>query len=302
MISKKIIFGLIIILICSFSNLKAQSNHYFHHNTNWSISGFGAETHWDTYFKVNGDTILGGDTLVKIIMHGAMFHNPWEFWGFYGSPIYPSFLAKDSAQIVTLYQLDLTFTTITDTIINDYGRTDSVSHRILGNGYTARAILDTTGFDNIGGINRKQFDINNEVPNPSNDFVYEGLFDKFGQPFIEGIFEYGAYLTCFDATVSPPFDPLYQGNCIIATLSVSNASEPVLHLFPNPTTRTIFMNSLENLQGATITISNSIGQITYQTLIAGPTIEINVENMSPGMYIMNCTSNYFNSRTVFIKN
>lgn len=309
MFSIKFSIILSFILLTFLTEVKAQSNEYFQHNENWSVIDYGYDNYDAYYISTNGETIVGEDTLVNLYVNGAFVNFGGSSFP-YGSLCQPSILAKDSAQQLTLYKYDPTFTTYTDTFEVDYSRLDSISYFQKSPGfqyYKSMEIINIDTFYYNGNI-RKKFFVNNECENFSDNFVYEGLFRINGEPFMDFCFESFHQLQCFGAFDSTyyswmenPYSPSL-GNCSITSLGTTSLSFENFEIYPNPVENTIHFQVRESEIGSKYTISNSLGQIMASGEILVMNNSIDISFLTSGIYsvFFDKCDGHFSS--LFIKN
>jgi len=155
-----ILFSIIALLLST--KAQAQSNDYFSHGESWA--GFDVWMYYATSFYVEqkGDTIVNNDTLIKLnsVHRDYSWNNHRDY-----------LLAKSDAGKLYLYRTSTNYQQITDTIIIDYSRTDSVTYTRVNHSYRAEEIhsIDTVYFD---GIPKKLFRLYDGFGLSDDDFVY----------------------------------------------------------------------------------------------------------------------------------
>lgn len=203
---------LIISLLILFRNIKAQSNDYFIQNESWASIHFGTPGYppHNYYTYQTGNTIIGNDTLIKLIQAHAHEGMPADT---------NYFLAKSNSGKLNLYVSNSNFVTLGDSTIYDYSRSDSITqHSYINSNFNYQAwqiiSIDTLYF---GMIERKIFSIEPY----SNCFVYEGV-----PGFFINFFEYINLLKCY-SNFGTSYDVNYgsftansTGNCIIEDLGL----------------------------------------------------------------------------------
>lgn len=207
---------LIILLSAFFMNVHGQSNDYFKHGEGWSEVAYGAEGNvfYSFVYQV-GDTIINNDTLVKL-------KNPYT--------VYDTsyFLAKSNLGILTMYFSTSDFSTIGDSLIVDYSRSDSITqcgYNSMASVYSAKAInsIDTVYF---GSVAKKIFNVTDDCSfSGYEDYVYEGI-----PGFYESCFEYIHLLTCYsisDSSYQVDFNTFnsFSGTCSLH-LGIDEISSP----------------------------------------------------------------------------
>lgn len=289
---KTLLFG----FLFGWTNGFGQTNRYFQNNECWSIyQQQGISTSVDYYISVNGDTVIGTDTLVKLIFYGTHFYgvNPDYL---VGSPYSPSFLAKESNQILTVYKLEAD--TISDTLVTDYSRTDSLTC-ISTTSYFSLPISDTDSFEYYD--NERNIYFLNSLKS------FEGIFDLDGLPLIT---EGGSFLTCFSALDSLIYafngsyefiHPYIAGNCIIHNVGFEdNTLNDVIRIFPNPvsTNLTIEQNQLVELMYLLTDIN---GRELQKGIILSKDTILNIELLEPGTYFIKFFNQNYSAFSKFIK-
>jgi hypothetical protein len=280
----------VIFFIWSGFNLFAQSNSYFDGNENWSGTNWGAEFFSTYYTLQEGDTIVGGDTLIKIRMPNSS----------YGPTIDTAFiLAKNDSGILHMIYSDLDYSTSGDTIILDFSRTDSVTFLrthfgSLSPDYEAREIstIDTV---TLGNKQKKYFHIYDLCGQDDNDFVLEGAFDLHFRPFFDGCFEYWNEMMCYSVedsiyTIdwSGSFSATsFSGVCTVSNLSTNNDLNEKIKIYPIPATDELIIDMDSWQDRSSGYISNINGEILSYFVLTNSINYIDVSGYSQGMYFLN---------------
>lgn len=73
---------------------------------------------------------------------------------------------------------------------------------------------------------------------------------------------------------------------VVNTDKIASTSHSI-KIFPNPVRQQLFVEGLEELEG-TLVISNSLGQVVLQQAVVQENIQLNVDKLSQGVYIVHC--------------
>ncbi len=79
--------------------------------------------------------------------------------------------------------------------------------------------------------------------------------------------------------------PDFDNALTSGTLTVSSNSSGDFKIYPNPTSQSITISSIENTDLKSITLFNIYGQLTYKSNISGTDTTINLSELSRGIYI-----------------
>ena len=279
---------LFFIAIVSVYNFNAQSNSYFQNNESWSGQDWITDNYKSFYSILEGDTIINNDTLVKIKV-------PTDIDGM--DTLY--FLAKDDTGVLFIFRSNQNYSSINDTVINDYSRTDSItswSSSSQTSAYTSRKILSIDSVL-IGNIYKKRFFFDDECDNNEMDFVIEGLFNINRTPYFNFCFEFIRALTCISVNDSNywyhEFDSvLYNqgvGPCIIYNLSIDEINSK-FSIFPIPAQNYLTIKSeynIPNQKGCILTLE---GKKIKSFAISNSSTQIDISELSNGIYIV-CIEN-----------
>lgn len=72
---------------------------------------------------------------------------------------------------------------------------------------------------------------------------------------------------------------------IIVNTNKINSPAPLIKIFPNPASQHLFVEGLEDLEGA-IVVSNSLGQIVLQQTVLRKNLQLNIAPLSRGIYFI----------------
>lgn len=289
----KNIYLLVIVFLFLGFNLVAQSNNYFDADESWSGTVWGPQYFSTYYTQQEGDTLLGGDTLIKIRMPNSS----------YGPTIDTAFiLAKNESSILQMIYSDLNYSSLGDTIIIDYSRTDSITFlrkNYFGSGstyYEAREII-TIDTLNFGNKQKKYFRIYDLCGQDDNDFVLEGTFDLNFSPFFDGCFEYWSEMMCYSVedsiyTIdwSGYFSPTsFSGACTVSNLSIDTHLNEKIKIYPIPATDQLTIDiDIDSWQNGTSGyISNLNGEKMCYFDLTNSLNYVDISGISSGIYFLN---------------
>lgn len=269
----------------------AQSNSYFQNNESWSGQDWITDNYESFYTILEGDTIINNENLVKIKV-------PTDIGGM--DTLY--FLAKNDTGVLYIFKSNRNYSSILDTVINDYSRTDSITSWSSSNQstpYTSRKILS---IDSVlaGNLYKKRFFIDDWCNNNESDFVIEGLFNISREPYFNFCFETIRALTCISVNDSNywyhEFDSvLYNqgvGPCVIHNLSI-NEINPVFNIYPNPAKNILTIDteySITNIKG---NISSLEGKQVKSFQFNKLSKQVDITGLTNGIYVVDLFNNNF---------
>lgn len=279
---------LFIFTIVSVYNFNAQSNSYFQNSESWSGQNWITDNYDSFYTIVEGDTLVNNDTLVKIKVPNDI-----------GGIDTTYFLAKNDTGILYIFKSNQNYSSILDTVINDYSRTDSItswSSSNLTSAYTSRKIL-SIDFVLVGNVYKKRFFIDDWCDNDEMDFVIEGLFNFSREPYFNFCFETIKDLTCISVNDSNywyhEFDSvLYNqgaGPCIIHNLSIDEKNSK-FNIFPIPAQNSLTIKSEYNIPNQIGNILTLDGKNIKSFTLNNSSTQIDISELNNGLYIV-CIEN-----------
>lgn len=262
-----------------------QSNSYFSNGEVWAGESWIAGSYNSFYIKQLGDAVFNNDTLVKL----SKAYD--SYMGYIDTSYY---LAKNDSGILHLYYSQSDFSSISDSVIIDYSRTDSIT--VWGsqfNYYEAKEIIwiDTVYFN---GKSKKLFGILDYCGDSDDDFILEGAFNMNDSPFFDGCFEYWEHMICFsinDTTYTPfnngtGFGIGQPGGCVIDNLSIDKYVDIQINVFPNPVLDqlNIELNDLNKETRVTLFSINGI-QMSY-VVMENNSLQLDLSELSSGIYFL----------------
>jgi len=270
-----ILFSVITLLLST--KMQAQSNDYFSHGESWAVESASVTHYESSYVEQQGDTIINGDTLVKLVRVARPYM---------GSNVRRYFLAKNNLGVLHLYYSNINYSVLSDSIIMDYSRTDSISYINTNGTYSARAIIaiDTIIF---AGVPKKVFRFDDGGclgPATNGDLVYEGVFSHYITPFFPDCFENAEVLTCYSihdtmyTVQNSSFTVRPSGMCYLMHINTEEIKPIAFNIYPNPASHTLYIDIDKPIEN--IHIYNNLGQL----ILEGTTQEIDVSTLINGMY------------------
>lgn len=154
-------------------------------------------------------------------------------------------------------------------------------------------VISVEGIDSVflGNSYRKRYTISQQ-----------GLFGY--DHWIEGIgsvkdllvpysyeFEWQYYTLCFTDSMTYHINaPNGADSCHYSfPVGLNELEKEVFSVFPNPASNTIRIRNFSPIQNAFITIYNAIGQVVLQIKLLKSETDIDIENLNPGIYIVEIT-------------
>jgi len=251
-------------------------------------------------YLLQGDTVINGDSYNKIYYT--------ETDNFTPDTIYIGGLREDSSKNIYFFPYNehlptpgpITFPSdTTEYLLYTFDNLDTGMVLPINTGATEITVL---GIDSvlIGDHYRKRYKIQQEGLGVY-DYWIEGIgsINELFIPFTYD-FEWFYYTLCFtDTTTYYINSPNGEDSCHYdIPLGLNEIYLNNFKVFPNPSSKTIkIKTSEENLNGY-VNIYNSTGQLVIQKRIVEPELEINIESIKPGLYIVKLINS---DRTLYSK-
>jgi Secretion system C-terminal sorting domain len=262
-----------------------QSNSYFSNGEVWAGESWSAGSYNSFYIKQLGDTVLNNDTLVKLSKAYDTYLNSIDT---------SYYLAKNDSGILHLYYSQSNFSSISDSVIIDYSRTDSITFWASQfNSYEAREIIwmDTVYFN---GKSKKLFRILDDCGGSDDDFILEGAFNMNDRPFFDGCFEYWENMICFSINDTSYFvsgfgtfsETGQSSGCVIDNLIVDEYADMQVNVFPNPVLNQLNIESNDFSKETRVTLFSINGMQMIHAVMENSSLQLDLSELSSGIYFL----------------
>jgi hypothetical protein len=258
----------------------AHSQNFINDNKQWAnvTQPLDLNTHFTTYNKFSGDTIINGNVYHKLYSSTDSNQVNWtlDYYSFWWEK-------NDS-----VFQRCQHYGNINDTtmLLYDFNLEEGDTFHI--DEYYDMMKVDSIRYLDFGDTPRKYWFFN--------------IQSTYGYvTWIEGVGEWGNFslplnvvsssstqLLCFHENGNLVYQNPNFNSCYVNTTSVPSItkSQGLLNLFPNPATTQITLNLPENKANATYTLYDMQGRIQLTGKTSNTQTEINVATLPRGLYIL----------------
>ncbi len=136
-----------------------------------------------------------------------------------------------------------------------------------------------------------------------NDLLWDIATDNSGSIYSTGWYIETVDFDCgsgLEERTSVLYDDIFILKMHADLLSVSEHSIPDFKLYPNPSSGNLFI-SAENLNNCKVEIYNSMGTAVLTKELSDTDNQLEVQNLSPGSYVVQLTNEYGSKRQAFVK-
>ncbi len=243
-------------------------------------------------FTIQGDTIIDDFTYQKVY-YGLSYEPIPEFWLMGG-------LREDSLKQIFFFPffiqnaflwLDSLPSDTSEFMLYSFSDTLEVGMTIPINPDHSEIIITNIDSVLVGNNYRRRIKVFHSSIN--DDYWIEGIGGSKGLfSSVSYFFEWGTSLLCFTDSLTYTINTVYPDMDICSdwtVLTTIENSRESIKIFPNPATSNIRIESNVNLQNGYLKIYNSQGQVVHSQKLLEENAQINIQNIPPGLYLVEIT-------------